>query len=86
MAAMEGSASTGSTNTANAAMVSADVVAMLRAKDEQIAALKHQLDWFRRQVFGSKSERFIAEPNPAQLHLGEALPVPDANAAASAEH
>ena len=82
MAAMEGSTSRSSTNTANAAGMSADVVAMLRARDEQIAAqgeqiaaLKRQLDWFRRQVFGSKSERFIAEPNPAQLHLGEALPV-----------
>lgn len=89
---MEGSASTGLTNTAKAAVMSADVVAMLRARDEQIAAqgeqiaaLKHQLDWFRRQVFGAKSERFIAEPNPAQLHLGEALPVPAA-AAASADH
>ena len=89
---MEGSASTGLTNTAKAAVMSADVVAMLRARDEQIAAqgeqiaaLKHQLDWFRRQVFGQKSERFIAEPNPAQLHLGDALPVPDANAAESAD-
>ena len=83
---MEGSASTGSTTTANAAVMSADVMALMRAKDEQIAALQHQLDWFRRQIFGSKSERFIAEPNPAQLHLGEALPVPDAKAAASADH
>jgi transposase len=43
---------------------------------EQIAALKHQLDWFRRQVFGQKSERFAPEPDPTQMHLGEVLPVP----------
>ena len=43
---------------------------------EQIAALKHQLEWFKRQVFGHKSERFAPEPNPTQLHLGEVLPVP----------
>ena len=43
---------------------------------EQVAGLKHQLDWFKRQVFGNKSERFAPELDPTQLHLGEALPVP----------
>ena len=37
---------------------------------------RHQLDWFRRQLFGQKSERFAPEPDPAQMHLGEVLPVP----------
>lgn len=90
---MEGSVSTSSTNAASVAVTSVDVVALMRAKDdqiaalgEQVAALKHQLDWFRRQVFGQKSERFIAEPNPAQLHLGETRCAPDASAAASAAH
>ncbi len=89
---MDGSASTGSTNTAKAVVMSADIAALMRAKDEQIAAqgeqiaaLKHQLEWFRRQVFGQKSERFVAEPNPAQLHLGETLAVPDVNAVVSAD-
>ncbi len=40
---------------------------------EAIDALKQQLDWFRRQIFGQKSERFAPEPDPAQMHLGEAL-------------
>ena len=44
---------------------------------EEVAALKHQLEWFRRQIFGQKSERFVPEPDPAQLHLGEVLPVPE---------
>lgn len=67
------------------AMSAAQLRELVQSQAEQIAALKHQLDWFRRQIFGSKSERFIAEPNPAQLHLGEALPVPQAPAAASAD-
>lgn len=45
---------------------------------DQVAALKHQLDRFKRQLFGTKSERFVPEVNPQQLHLGEALPIPDA--------
>lgn len=43
---------------------------------EQVAALKHQLEWFKRQAFGNKSERFALEVDPTQLHLGEVLPVP----------
>lgn len=44
---------------------------------EQIAELKRQLDWFKRPLFGTKSERFVPEGNPQQLHLGDALPIPD---------
>ena len=42
---------------------------------EQVAVLKHQLEWFKRQVFGNKSERFAPEPDPTQMHLGEVFPV-----------
>jgi transposase len=49
----------------------------ISTQGEQIAALTHQLDWFRRQLFGQKSERFAPEPDPAQMHLGEVLPIPD---------
>ena len=42
----------------------------------QVAALKHQLEWFKRQVFGHKSERFAPEPDPTQMHLGEVFAVP----------
>jgi len=51
--------------------------ARIATQEERIAALTHQLDWFRRQLFGKKSERFAPEPDPAQLHLGEVLPIPD---------
>jgi len=47
----------------------------ISTQDERIAALTHQLDWFRRQLFGQKSER-LPEANPAQLHLGEVAPIP----------
>lgn len=35
---------------------------------EQIAALKHQLDWFQRQLFGRKSEKQLID-NPYQTSL-----------------
>ena len=35
------------------------------------AALKHQLEWFKRQLFGAKSERRHLEPPPEQMRLGE---------------
>jgi transposase len=45
-------------------------------QNERIASLQHQLEWFRRQIFGQKSERFAPEPDPTQLHLGQVFPVP----------
>lgn len=40
----------------------------------ELAAARHQLEWFRRQIFGQKSEKRIVETDPHQMHLGE-LPV-----------
>jgi transposase len=48
----------------------------ITTQGEQIDSLKHQLAWFKRQVFGQKSERFAPEPDPTQMHLGEVFPVP----------
>lgn len=42
---------------------------------EEVTRLKHQLDWFKRQVFGQKSERRIVDDSSAQMSLGEALAV-----------
>ena len=39
----------------------------------ELAAAKHQLDWFKRQVFGTKSERRIIDPASGQMSLGEML-------------
>lgn len=42
----------------------------------QVQTLAHQLEWFRRQLFGQKSEKRVVSPDPAQMYLGE-LPIPD---------
>lgn len=44
--------------------------ALVGALRNENTELKRQLDWFKRQLFGSKSEKQI-EPNPYQLSLGE---------------
>ncbi|MGH8144182.1 MAG: IS66 family transposase [Steroidobacteraceae bacterium] len=51
---------------------------LLAAKDKSIEeltarveALSRQLDWFRRQMFGAKSERLVLQDNPQQISLGE---------------
>src|SRR6202030_3812428 len=77
MSDMQSAASSGSsTLTEVPSMSAAELAAMVRSQAEKIAALEHQLEWFRRQTFGQKSERFAPEPDPSQLHLGETFPVP----------
>lgn len=39
----------------------------------ELAAAKHQIDWFKRQIFGQKSERRIVDGNDGQMSLGEAI-------------
>lgn len=47
-------------------------IAELRA---QVATLTHQLEWFKRQVFGSKSEKRVFV-DPGQMSLGDILSAP----------
>ena len=57
----------------------AEIVALLvqqRALPEQNAALKRQVEWFKRQLFGRKSERRLREPDPQQLSLSGMLTTP----------
>jgi len=66
------------TNPANrttevSSMSSEQLRGVVQQQDEKIQALTQQLEWFKRQIFGRKSERFIAESDPSQLHLGGAL-------------
>jgi transposase len=42
-----------------------------------MAAVTHQLEWFKRQMFGTKSERMLVLENPQQMALGEVLTPPD---------
>ena len=37
----------------------------------RVEELTRQLEWFKRQLFGSKSERRLVDPNGRQLSLGE---------------
>lgn len=54
----------------------AQLLVMVETLTRQVSALQHQLDWFKRQMFGNKSER-ILPLDPQQLHLSATLPVPD---------
>jgi transposase len=83
MNAVESTSAIDSSKPFDVATMIADFATMMRSKDEkiaalseQVAALKHQVMWFERQIFGQKSERFIATPNPEQLYLGQ-LPIPE---------
>lgn len=40
---------------------------------QRIDVLEQQVEWFKRQLFGTKSERFAPQPDPQQMHLGEVL-------------
>jgi transposase len=60
-----------------------EILALLvqrRELQEQNAALKRQVAWFQRQLFGRKSEKRLREPDPDQLPLAGMLtaPVPPA--------
>lgn len=57
-----------------AALDAQQVTQLLRAQAAQIEALSAQIEWFKRQLFGQKSERYAAQPDPRQLHLGDVLP------------
>ncbi len=57
--------------------VSQGLIAQLRAdvekKDEKIQTLEHQLNWFKRQVFGEKSEKRDMTDNPFQHTIADVL-------------
>jgi transposase len=60
-----------------AALKHEEIVALLVSHEQQaaeIGELKRQLEWFKRQVFGEKSERRPISPEARQLALGELEP------------
>jgi transposase len=62
-----------------ATLRSPEILALLvqqRELQEQNAALKRQVEWFQRQLFGRKSEKRLREPDPAQLTLAGMLTTP----------
>jgi hypothetical protein len=53
MSNMRSAASSGSsTLTEGSVLSAAELMTVVRSQAEKIAALEHQLDWFRRQFFG----------------------------------
>ena len=67
-----------------AALPSAELIGLVRSQaqmietlTQQLTALTHQLEWFRRQMFGTKSERLRVLENEKQLALGEVLAAPE---------
>jgi hypothetical protein len=60
-----------------------EIIALLvqqRELQAQNAALKRQVEWFQRQLFGRKSEKRLREPDPDQLTLAGMLTTPAAAA------
>ena len=54
------------------AALSPEIVAkMFNDQGAEIAQLRHQLEWFKRQIFGQKSERRVAVSTESQSSLGE---------------
>jgi transposase len=52
------------------------IVDLISALTGQVAQLTHQLEWFRRQIFGQKSERRLFTGHDGQMSLGEAFEPP----------
>jgi len=48
----------------------------LDASLQEIESLKQQLNWFKRQLFGEKSEKRLTVENPDQMDLGELFKIP----------
>lgn len=67
-----------------AALSCAQLIELVRSQahtietlSQQLAAVTHQLEWFKRQMFGTKSERLRVLENAQQLALGEILAPPE---------
>lgn len=54
----------------------AQLIALVHTLAASVHSLQHQLEWFQRQLFGSKSERLRVLENAQQLALGEVLAPP----------
>ena len=45
----------------------------IAALQDQLASAQRRIEWFKRQMFGAKSERFAPLPDPQQMHLGQIM-------------
>jgi len=72
-----------------ASLSAPQLVERVHSLTETVQSLQHQLEWFKRQYFGTKSERLKLLPNAQQLSLGEistpaAIPPPPKTRAVAA--
>lgn len=54
-----------------AALSPEKIAKLINDQGAEIASLRHQLEWLKRQVFGQKSERRLEIPDASQPYLGE---------------
>ena len=89
---MSGAATTSKNTSKNArpdvaalsALTTEELVAGHMRLEAQVAELARQLEWFKKQLFGAKSEKRI-DPNPHQMLLGEAFAPPETPAVSDEE-
>jgi transposase len=58
-----------------------EIGGIFQSQSQTIDQLKHRLDWFERQMFGTKSERLVLLDNAQQLPLAELAPASEPAAA-----
>src|ERR1700728_3648050 len=54
----------------------AQFITLVQTLTATVQSLQHQLEWFQRQMFGTKSERLRVLDGAQQLALGEVLAAP----------
>jgi len=72
-------------STTSSRIISLDEAARFRPQQivdlsRDLAAAKHQIDWFKRQIFGQKSEKRIIPGGDGQMSLGEDINAPQVTA------
>ncbi len=53
-----------------------ELLAVCAGQKQEIENLKFQLDWFKRQLFGQKSEKRQIVQNPDQVTIADILTTP----------
>lgn len=69
------------TETQIASLSLMEIRGIFQSQAQTIDQLKHRLDWFERQMFGTKSERLVVLDNAQQLPLAELAPASEPAAA-----
>lgn len=60
-----------------ASLSAPQLIALVQSLTATLQSMQHRLDWFERNLFGTKSERLRVLDNDQQLSLGEVLGPPE---------